>query len=118
MASSVWSEKFGELNLRGKLVGDKCIDWANDHQIVIATNKKVVICDMSMLTSANKTEEIGFMIENVPVINEKKPFVTDLPDFMEKFKEGCAQTSNTKAVPNDDVYKVLFYVMYFSNQAY
>ena len=101
-----WVEKFGEVNLHGKVVGDKCIDWANDHQVVIGTNKKVVVCDMSMLISANKSEEVGFMIENVPVITEKTPFVTEEPSFVETFKNACGQTSNTKATPNYDVYKV------------
>ena len=118
MENSIWKEKFGELNLHGKIVGDKCIDWAHDHQLVIATNKKVVVCDMSMLISSNKTEEIGFMIEDVPVINEKKQFVAETPKFLEAFENACAQTSNTKAAPNYDVYQVKTFACDSSRETY
>ena len=106
MESSNWKEKFGELNLHGKIVGDGCVDWSHDHQLVLATNKKVLVCDMSNLVSATKSEEIGFMIESVPVITEKEQYLSDSPKFLTEFEAACSQTSNTKAIPNYEVYEV------------
>ena len=107
MEAHIWKEKFGELNLHGKIVGDSCIDWSFDHQIAVGTNKKVVACDMSMLIAGSKIDEIGFMIENVPVITDKKSYLNDTPNFLSQFEQACSQTSNTKAAPNYDVYKVI-----------
>lgn len=106
METNNWKEKFGELKLLGKIVGNNCIDWSIDHQIAIGTNKKLVVCDMSMLISGSKNDDIGFFIETVPVVTEKKDYLKDNPTFISQFEQACSQTSNTKAAPNSDVYKV------------
>ena len=106
MDAETWNDNFGELNLHGKIVGNSCIDWSHDHQIAIGTNKKVVVCDMSMFIGGSKMEEIGYMIENVPVITEKQEEGSPMPSFLSDFETASTQPSNTKAFPDYDVYKV------------
>ncbi|XP_076824263.1 general transcription factor 3C polypeptide 4-like [Clavelina lepadiformis] len=102
-----WDKTFCLLNLHNKVVGSSCVEWCDNNDIIVATTKKIVSCDMALMNGGKKVHEPEFTIENVNIEETKRTVSKVVTEYIQEFESACFQSSNTAAFPDYNVYEIL-----------